>query len=227
MTRPPTKADLEAAVGRLTAENAALRDLLAAVRETAQAGSTVHGDGSQHWLPAWWAASRIASWLDDASERDATGITGTAALFRGHVTDIAGMVRSPAPDGYVTSEEAARHVAARLAARPGDGEPAGLEDAAAQDENEAGDPFMRPAPGGMQDPAPVVRVLDDGEPPCGLRTWGDVELCELPAGHDPLPSCSGKPRPFMRTAADPSGGPLPRRVPAATPGGATARTGGE
>ena len=38
------------------------------------------------------------------------------------------------------------------------------------------------------------------EPPCGLRLWGDTALCELPAGHDPLPSCKGTPRPFARPA---------------------------
>jgi hypothetical protein len=42
------------------------------------------------------------------------------------------------------------------------------------------------------------------EPPCGLRLWGDTSLCELPAGHDPLPSCKGTPRPFARTTAAPS-----------------------
>jgi hypothetical protein len=42
------------------------------------------------------------------------------------------------------------------------------------------------------------------EPPCGLRLWGDTSLCELPAGHDPLPACKGTPRPFARTTAAPA-----------------------
>ncbi len=42
--------------------------------------------------------------------------------------------------------------------------PEGLEDAAAQDENEAGDPFMKATP--MQDPAPVVRVIGEDGPLC-------------------------------------------------------------
>jgi hypothetical protein len=48
-------------------------------------------------------------------------------------------------------------------------------------------------------------VIAGDESPCGLRLWGDTGLCELPAGHDPLPSCKGTPRPFARTTAAPAG----------------------
>ena len=66
-------------------------------------------------------------------------------------------------------------------------EPEGLEDAAAQDDDEADDPFMQPAP--MQDPAPVVRVIGGT---CG-EAW--------PA--DPALTCFREPGHFGQHAADP------------------------
>lgn len=41
---------------------------------------------------------------------------------------------------------------------------------------------------------PVIVTGDEVQ--CGLREWGDTELCTRPAGHEPVPSCKGKPRPF-------------------------------
>jgi hypothetical protein len=92
--RPPGKA--AQAMQRLRDENAALRDLLAAVQETASTGERTRGEGRQRWFPAWWAAQRIAQWLDDTDGMEASLLAARAALFRGNAAEITAL-GEPAP----------------------------------------------------------------------------------------------------------------------------------
>lgn len=95
----PTKADLAAAVERLTAENAALRDLIAAVAEHARAGHETHGKDYRHWHPGWLAATHIAIWLDAIDTMGSPA--ATAALFRREVAEITALGEPPAPEAVL------------------------------------------------------------------------------------------------------------------------------
>ena len=94
--RPPSKIAQER--DQLRAENAALRDLLAAVQETALAGAQAHGKGADHWRPGHWAAKRISAFLDSVREQDTAWLELTAGMFREYVAEITGAGDEPALD---------------------------------------------------------------------------------------------------------------------------------
>jgi hypothetical protein len=84
-----TKAEIAVELDRVRAENEALRDLLAAVRETAVAGANNYGDGVHYYRPGWYATIRIECWLQDVPGADAKDLRSITAMFRKHAADIA------------------------------------------------------------------------------------------------------------------------------------------
>jgi hypothetical protein len=157
--RPPGKAAQE--MQRLREENAALRDLLAAVQETAATAERAPGADPDPWKRGWHGSMRIAGWLSDVSDLSAAQLARTAALFRKNAADLA------APD-------AASIASGQPAAATGD-EPEGLEDAAAQDEDEDDGGCVAPSPAGSACLRPAGHDLIGGTPhrDVNRRHWDD------------------------------------------------------
>lgn len=108
-----TKADLQAAVTRLTEENAALRGLLAAVQETAAAGQPL-GPAGREWNAGYRAAARIAILLKNPGEMSAAQMAAHAATFRRHIGEITALNAAPCPsdsavDAFCACGEPAGH----------------------------------------------------------------------------------------------------------------------
>lgn len=179
MTRPPTKADLAAAVERLTQEKAGLLGLIKVISETAALPiEAVDGDRGYYF-----AHRAMAITIGQVCGMAADGTLGSLAWGAQYIRSV-----------RAEQEAKYEHCAAPAAAAA----PEGLEDAAAQDDDEADDRPVAllacgdqlttdevvtgdlvtcprhgkttvvsligdqlPAPSGLQDPAPVVRVIGD------------------------------------------------------------------
>lgn len=201
MTREPTKAGLAAAVAKLTEENAGLRDLLAAVSECARSVpqatyddarkelrrathmlvdiSVVTGpDGSWTW---GWATGDAAAFLRK-SAAEPLGYEPYAEPEPAPV--IAGSEQQPAP--VIVAEHCSGCGESTAHADGCEFMPAAPVPWSAV--------MAEPAPSGMQQPAPVARVLKSGrtlaagEPvrdwcPAETVTDDEVLYCDRETGH--------------------------------------------